>query len=206
MKNVRLGSSIKVLDRNNKEHFYTVESLRGDTVICVKRTGSLLPGATFEVNKVFDNYLYADTRPTLTDSDYDFKFTDNWHRSSFKVLNKKEKTMKEFTTYDLKTGMMVETADGILRLIWSNTAIALSAFGGGCVVPKLSFKKDNGDWSYNVIKVYSEPIASMCANMAWWIQDKHCVERTNAKLLWEYKGPTLEMTLEEVCKALGKKY
>lgn len=177
---------------------------QGDTVICVKRTGSLLPGATFEVNKVFENYLYADTRPTLTISDYNFKFTNNWHRSSFKVLNKKEETMKEFTNKDLKTGMIVETTDGILRLIWSNTAIALSDSGGGVPVSTLSFKKDNEDWSANVVKVYSEPNYEMRADMTWWIEDKNCIERTKAELLWEYKEPVLEMTLEEICNALGK--
>jgi len=109
-----------------------------------------------------------------------------------------------FKVGDIKTGMLVEMGDGLLRLCIGNTLIAHSKGGG---VPMNSIKFDNsGAKSWNVMKVYTEPVypggSHFGADLGFWLLDKHFLEYT--KCIWEYKEPVQEMTMAEVCKALGK--
>ena len=111
---------------------------------------------------------------------------------------------------DLKTGMLVRTKDNRLRLILSSTALAIdNNFGGGCDLSEMSFYDshkilDSKRIPYTIIEVYAEPKKILKADLNWWIQQERLITVGGAELLWKYETPPIEMTMEEVCKALGK--
>jgi len=104
---------------------------------------------------------------------------------------------------DLKTGMIVRTNEGELRVMLAGTAIGVGK-SGGIINDRINsdLTVDCGD--RDITHVYSEPqkATDLSGNFEFWLKDdnilKHC------ELLWE-RQPPQEMTLEEVNKELGYK-
>ena len=117
----------------------------------------------------------------------------------YKIINE-ENIM---TLQDLKTGMLVRTRDKKLRLVIANSIIGIGASGGmGLFNYNNDFKSCQYS-SFDIIEVYSEPFSKYIysAGIELWLKQeaflKHC------ELLWK-EEEVIEMTMEDVCKALGK--
>ena len=107
------------------------------------------------------------------------------------------------TLQDLKTGMLVRTRDKRLRLVIANSIIGIGTSGGiGLINYNNDFKSCQYS-SFDIIEVYSEPISEHIYAMGieLWLKKeaflKYC------ELLWK-EEEVIEMTMEDVCKALGK--
>ena len=106
---------------------------------------------------------------------------------------------------DLKTGMLVEMGDKTTRLVLGNTLIGFDGSKGGININNLTNDlRREGNTNDNIMQVYSEPYCNtgLCASLTYWIKEKEY--KKYSTLLWERKPDVEEMTLEEVCKALGK--
>ena len=94
---------------------------------------------------------------------------------------------------DLKTGMLIETADNRLRLVWGNTLIGIDNAGG---VSLNDIKEDLRSTvnypSSTIIKIYKEPIDLNGAGLVFWFSHPHSL-LNRTELLWE-----------QVCKELGR--
>ena len=97
----------------------------------------------------------------------------------------------EFTKADLKDGMVVEYDDGRRRLVLGDRFIGNN---GNAFMHE--FNEDlKFNHSYIVInKIYE--------STAWYLND--IFKDDCLTLIWERKPEPVEMTLAEVCKALGK--
>ncbi len=115
---------------------------------------------------------------------------------------KMEQPMKKS---DLKTGMIVEMADGAKRLVIANTLMGLKSGDGG-----ISMQFVNDDLTLDtqlhedIVKVYSEPQDGkdnhIGSDITWFMRDG-CTNYS--RCIWKRPEP-VEMTLEQVCKELGK--
>ena len=107
---------------------------------------------------------------------------------------------------DIKTGMLVRTGDNLLRLVLGNTLVSLNDAGGGAYLPNTNMEHV-GPPSRWIKQVFSEPYdkggTNLGGSMGFWIKDESLLTKTTSKLLWEYRE-SVDMTLEEVSKALGK--
>ena len=97
----------------------------------------------------------------------------------------------EFTKADLKDGMVVEFKNGQKRLVLGDKLIGSNAY-----TYVSNFKENLVSDIYNLTinKVY-KPTAQFLRD----IFEDNCLT-----LIWERKEEPVEMTLAEVCKALGK--
>lgn len=125
----------------------------------------------------------------------------------YEEIQVSELLSKAFDKGMLKTGMLVRTKDNDLRLILGNTAISLNDEGGvGLDDMSMQGKTNRNPYSsYIISEVYSEPKAEgdfLGASMNWWKQADRFLKYST--LLWKYDEPIEEMTMSEVCKALGK--
>lgn len=117
--------------------------------------------------------------------------------------------MKSFTKKDLKTGMLIECANGTLGIIMLGTTngdvIASDGLRQGrrfgvlknydndlCRTNRNFYEKD-------IIKVYDmdNPINNM---------DRASFDFTHRKLIWERKEEIIEYTMEELENKLGHKF
>lgn len=107
---------------------------------------------------------------------------------------------------DLKTGMLVECRNGEVRLVLGATLLAAKT-GGGISLDYINedLTRKNGN-KHDIVKVYSEPVQAggLCADLTWWVGSNFEKLLDKSNLLWECKEQVEEMTLEEVCKLLGK--
>ena len=123
------------------------------------------------------------------------------HNTSDTCISYKEyKAMSGFTKADLKPCMVVEIErenKTILSMICTNSKDELCVSGESFWCPLYEFG-DDMIYSKNIIK----KVYGFCSSNrnAW------AVSKNDRKLLWERKEEpqTEEMTLAEVCKALGK--
>ena len=115
------------------------------------------------------------------------------------------------TKQDLKSGMICKHRDGRFSMVLRNTY----EDGEGDLVFKhnnrsgLNAFSNNLKWSYtapspdtDIIAVY-QPY-NPCNGFVIFTLPKHEINTNYWKLLWSEPEPTEEMTLAEVCKALGK--
>jgi len=87
---------------------------------------------------------------------------------------------------DLKTGMLVETEDSVLRVVLGNTLISYK--DGGCDLQwydedlNINISVSN---NCKIKKVYSEPYCSggLCADLKFWLDEKNALNYS--KLLWK---------------------
>lgn len=112
---------------------------------------------------------------------------------------------KGITLGNLQTGMIVRTADGVLRLWLSGTAVSIA--GGGGVASSFLNNDLTGNKKYNdvaITHVYSAPNSDIeyCADLTWWFENDRILE--HCMLLWERNPAIVKMTIEEISEALGK--
>lgn len=88
---------------------------------------------------------------------------------------------------DLKTGMVAETEDGELRIVWGNTLVSYDAGGAFLVDFNDDLERDDNGPSGDVIKVYSRPnkTSGLRGSMNLWLQNKEILNYVD--LLWERK-------------------
>lgn len=98
---------------------------------------------------------------------------------------------------DLKTGMIIETSDGILRVLLGNTLISYE--NGG--MPLKWFSDDlkclESYSDEDIIKVYSKPLNNeLCADLRFWFHEKNIIDYCN--LLWKRKEEKIIVELDGV--------
>lgn len=109
----------------------------------------------------------------------------------------------EMTKHHLKTGMVVEMECGHYGLVMGNAILDLSSYqksNGGCNLIEYHenlIHIDDTRWTIN--KVYAENNDLAGAGMEFYIRENKSIL---GELIWKRKPE--EMTIEEVCKALGK--
>ena len=100
-----------------------------------------------------------------------------------------------FAKSDLRTGMVVECANGVLRLIWSNNAVSMN--NGGVPLSMIRADFTCGDKEDNdIIKVYSEPHGNLQADFDFWLINKQVLPY--CKLLWKRKEEKTILTLDGI--------
>jgi hypothetical protein len=106
---------------------------------------------------------------------------------------------------DLKTGMVVKMDGGELRMVMGGGLMGLNCGGG------IALTNVNNDLSVqcdrNIIEVYSEPNFDrnnhIGSDMSWFSRDRKETDKLiYTELIWERKVD--ELTLEQVCKELGR--
>lgn len=107
-----------------------------------------------------------------------------YKNEGYKIIEWEIDNMKEFTEKDLKVGMLVETKCGRRAIVMPERDYLVASYADG-YIEDIDFTND----SFSIVKVWSES-----SNLNF--TDNH---RT---LLWERKEE--EMTLEAVCKELGR--
>lgn len=118
---------------------------------------------------------------------------DYYEKAGYTILEWSDFTT-EFTKADLQNGMVIRYRNGEKRIILNSNIM-----GNGCFIP---FEQMNDNLThyanndYDIIKVYR---SSGCT-----INDY--LKDHNLTLIWERKEKPepVEMTIEEICKALGK--
>ena len=102
---------------------------------------------------------------------------------------------------DLKDGMVTEDTKGIFRLVWGNALVGFNSEGG---IPFSSVKEDltheSNDFD-NVMRVYQPSVNGMGGGDINFYKTRiihYC------DLIWERKEITEELTLEQICKELGR--
>lgn len=107
---------------------------------------------------------------------------------------------KKFTKEDLKTGDVVLRRNGVVEIVCRETDSLISKNGFKCLfnvnedlTSSLSSAPDS-DWDIIAVRRPKEPYeCQFCA-----------FDNLYGELVYERKDKPEEMTLEEVCKALGK--
>jgi hypothetical protein len=109
------------------------------------------------------------------------------------------------TKSDLKTGMVCKHMGGFHSLILGNACVVLDANKGG--VPLYNFTKDlhyihkENQSFWDIVEVYGEREQASGSDMMFKIAN---IEYIKGDLLWKCEDEPVEMTMEEICKALGK--
>ena len=105
---------------------------------------------------------------------------------------------------DIKTGMILKTADGKFRLMVGGTAISTDSGG----IPLSWFNEDlelvkNTNKTYEIVEIYAEPKEyPFCADFDFWLKDGNFLAHTT--LLWK-KEVVTEMSIEDLEKKYGIK-
>jgi len=102
---------------------------------------------------------------------------------------------------DLRTGMVTEDKRGMFRLVWGDALVGFNNDGG---IPFSNMNQDlthNKNKLDNVVKVYQPSINGMGGADINFYKDR--IEEY-CELIWERKSTTEELTLEQVCKELGR--
>lgn len=104
--------------------------------------------------------------------------------------------MKLLNTFDkrnLKTGMLVRTRDGVLRLMLGDTAISLDGnSGGGLGMHRIDDElKCLGSTANDIMEIYDEPRnsgheSSLAAGMEFWMKENNLLRYTI--LIWKRKA------------------
>ena len=169
---------------------------KGDRVKVVNGGGGTI-GATYFIGDILTVIKDDSTMP--------FCITETGEKviayeGELELYNENEKQMKKS---DLKTGMLVETREGELGLVMLNTEEGDSIVSDGssgywspldCYLENLThFGSPEALRKYDIVNVYGYSFSWTAAN----------VSVGNRPLLWE-RQEVVEMTHEEICKALGK--
>lgn len=127
-----------------------------------------------------------------------YEFNDGYRGSVVNYIDRNYTILEwsdfttEFTKADLKDGMVVEYAKGDRRMVLDERII-----GPSTQANLDDFTKDLksvNDPKFNIVRVYkshADRLGSLC-------KDAYLT------LIWERKEEPVEMTIEEICKALGK--
>ena len=182
----------------------------GDRVRMIKDTRVSTLGKSFY--KQGEEYI-VDVSVMGMFSDYDLKLEHSEYSCGYVNFEDVE-LVTEFTLSDIKTGMLVKTGDGVLRICIGNTLI--SAKEGGLPLSlyneDLSVKNNSNEHRHKIIKLYEEPQKTkgdwFGAGMTFWLEDEHFLKHTN--VLWEYKELEVEpepeveeLTISEIETRLG---
>ena len=97
---------------------------------------------------------------------------------------------------DIKTGMILKTADGKFRLMVGGTAISTDSGG----IPLSWFNEDlelvKNNKTHEIIEIYSEPKEyPFCADFDFWLDNGNFLEHST--LLWK-KEEVTEMSIKEL--------
>lgn len=116
------------------------------------------------------------------------------------------------TREDLKTGMIVELANGNLAMVMGNAISTIhkeDKYDGGCPISDYNYdlvrRSDiNWDTGWDIVKVYKERNRFSGASLHWRLR-KENTHMLLGELIWErYQDETEEMTLEQICEELGR--
>jgi hypothetical protein len=109
-----------------------------------------------------------------------------------------------FKKSDIKTGMLVETADGYLRIVIGGSLI--SCTGGGGILLNMYDEnlKPKAEVDY-ILNVYSEPIGDFQADFNFWLKEKEFIHNHTSKIKLLYSSDDRVMSIEEIEKELGYK-
>ena len=136
-----------------------------------------------------EDTCYSFNKGSFADIEY---FT----RFEYTILEWSDFKANEFTKADLQNGMIVEYANGWKRMVLNGNLLGIKD-GHASLTDFLDDLKCKWGQDLNINKVY------ICNTDALTglpdVFDKH-----NLTLIWERKPEPVEMTIEEICKALGK--
>lgn len=172
---------------------------------------------TFEEAKEFCNYLHSIERKwshgvsykattcwTRNTKEICYNFNegvysdkDYYEKAGYTILEWSDFTT-EFTKADLQNGMIVEYACGRKRMVLNGNLLSMTS-GHAPFTDFLDDLKCKWDADLNINKVYT--CNTDCLTGLPDVFDEH-----NLTLIWERKEKPepVEMTIEEICKALGK--
>ena len=102
---------------------------------------------------------------------------------------------------DIKTGMLVETRDGVIKLVLSNTFIGKD--GGYSSHWYNSDLTHTGSSDIDIVKVYAEPNGTLNSRIDYWSKNNYAELLARTKLLWSREKESVEMTIPEIEQALG---
>ena len=98
---------------------------------------------------------------------------------------------------DLKTGMTVQFNDGVYALVIGEAVVGLCNDFGGQKLDRLDFN--------TIDRVFNEGTDYDGSDLIWKVDSKERVEEYFlGELLWERPPKVEELTLEQVCKELGR--
>ena len=122
---------------------------------------------------------------------------DHYKRIGYTILEWSDFTT-EFTKADLQNGMIVEYANGWKRMVLNGNLLGIKN-GHSPLTNFLDDLKCKWDQDLNINKVYTCKTIDLTGLLEAF--DEH-----NLTLIWERKEEPkpVEMTIEEVCKTLGK--
>lgn len=119
-------------------------------------------------------------------------------RNGYTVLNFSDFDWSEeklFTKADLKTGDFVVRANGREEMIVKEYDVSMSNSGGFTSLKSLNNDLTDNNPTWEITKVYRPKVGSQCCF-------KHY---ENGTLIYDRSEQLVEMTIEEISKALGKK-
>lgn len=120
-----------------------------------------------------------------------------YRRHNYTILEWSDFKANEFTKADLKDGMIVEYANGWRRMVLNGNLLSMS--GHALLRDFTDDLKSHFSQGLNIHKVYT-------CNTGCVSDLTEIFETCNLTLIWERKEKPkpVEMTIEEICKALGK--
>lgn len=121
-------------------------------------------------------------------------FEDTLHLTTTSDINKlwEELLMKNFTKNDLKNGDFVIRRDGVKGVVVANTGVVVCWNGGYLNLHDFNADLSCDNSTFDIMKVYrGAKCFDLCEKFGILVYDRESVE-------------VEEMTLEQVCKALGK--
>ena len=106
---------------------------------------------------------------------------------------------KVFTKADLKSGDIITFREGSYGMYIDTFDSVIFLEDGGSYLPltdiiDITFKDKYGDLEWDIVKIQRSKKDNGIVRHHW----------LEGEVIWEEKPPIEEMTLEEVCKALGK--
>jgi hypothetical protein len=156
--------------------------------------------------KVIECYgcYYIDHSLRISYSHYDSSYY-NTHEYT-EITKEQLMAQHPFTKADLKSGMVVEIRSGQTLLVVGGSLLTLT--GGGLIISKHYGKdlKNLLNPNADIMKIYGLPFDGFKDHLNSDVSDlmtKHYKDPKICKLLWE-REEVAEMTLEQVCEALGK--
>ena len=105
------------------------------------------------------------------------------------------------TFRDLENGMAVEFADGRIGMVFKGfMTFDYIMSGTGCLLMLKGTDVNQDEELYELAIIKVRSVQTFCNEK--FLDSNTMFSR--GLTLWKYKEPTVEMTLEEVCKELGK--
>ena len=122
-------------------------------------------------------------------------------------MEKIEIKKRDIKKSDIKTGMMVRTSDGVLRLVIGGTLV--SYIGGGGIPlnwydddlnleEKVEYKKNE------IVQIFEEPNfgEGFTADLSFWLAKEHFI--THAYVLFDKDAIVKKMTVDEIERSLRR--